>query len=93
MEDRTFGAAGDEDWVNGVPCQGCFVGNLSPVCQILRQEKKRQDVQQTSFLCPRRTIHSFMERISKTRTVWSRDALASKFPWGAHERACMVFLC
>lgn len=33
-----------------------------------------------------------MERISKTRTVWSRDALASKFPWGAHARACMVFL-
>jgi hypothetical protein len=44
------------------------------------QEKKRKDTQQTSFLCPRRTTHSFMERISKTRTVWSRDALASKFP-------------
>ena len=50
-------------------------------------------VQQTSFLCPRRTTHSFIERMSNTRTVWSREALASRFPWGAHESACIVFLC
>lgn len=49
--------------------------------------------EQTSFLCPRRTTHSFIERMSNTRTVWSREALASRFPCGAHESACIVFLC
>jgi hypothetical protein len=56
-------------------------------------EREGRDVQQTSFLCPRKMTHSFIERISNTRTVWSRDALASWFPCGAHARACMVFLC
>jgi hypothetical protein len=56
-------------------------------------EWEGRDIQQTSFLCPRRMTHSFIERISNTRTVWSRDALASRFPCGAHARACMVFLC
>jgi hypothetical protein len=43
------------------------------------------------FLRPNRTTHFFIERISNTRTVWSRDPLVSSFPCGAHARACMVF--
>jgi hypothetical protein len=43
------------------------------------------------FLRPNRTTHFFIERISNTRTVWSRDPLVSRFPCGAHARACMVF--
>lgn len=91
MEDGTFGAARDEDRVYGVPCQRCF-GGKDEVC-LEGLEVRRRDVQQTSFLCPRRTTHSFIERMSNTRTVWSREALASRFPWGAQASACMVFLC
>ena len=32
-------------------------------------EREKENVQQTSFLWPRRTTHSFIERISNTRTV------------------------
>jgi len=55
--------------------------------------EEEQDTQQTSFLWQRRTAHSFIGRISNTRTVWSRDTLVSKFPCRAHARACVPFLC
>jgi hypothetical protein len=90
VEDGAFGTARDEDRVDGVPRERCVVR-----VRVLEGVRKggEWDVQQTSFLCPRRTTHSFIERMSNTRTVWSREALASRFPCGAHESACIVFLC
>jgi hypothetical protein len=37
-------------------------------------------------LCPRRTTHSAIERISNTCTVWSLDTLASSPMWSPCER-------
>jgi hypothetical protein len=51
-----------------------------------------RNVQQTSFLWPLSVWTSLMARISKTRTVWSLEALATMFPFGDHASACIVFL-
>jgi hypothetical protein len=72
---------------------GCHASAVFGLLSWIGRVGGKRNVQQTSFLCPRRTTHSFIERMSNTRTVWSREALASRFPWGAHESACMVFLC
>lgn len=49
-------------------------------------------VQQTSFLCPFSKCSSFIALMSKTRTVWSLDALAMRSPLGDHASAWTVFL-
>src|ERR1700727_337333 len=49
--------------------------------------------QQTSFLWPFNTRNSFIARMSNTRTVWSREALATRLPFGDQARAWTVFLC
>jgi len=51
------------------------------------------NIQQTSFLCPFNTRNSFIALMSNTRTVWSLDALATIFPFGDQDKACIVFLC
>lgn len=88
VHDRALGAAGDKERVEGVPGHG-WVG-MSIKCGT-----RGEDVgysQHTSFLWPLRRRSSFIARMSKTRTVWSRDALATRLPFGDHARAWTVFL-
>lgn len=88
VENGAFGATGDENRVDGVPGDGCYSR-----CEARACENDGEDVQQTSFLCPLRTRNSFMARMSNTRTVWSREALARRLPFGDQARAWIVFLC
>jgi len=60
-------------------CTGCHTKAGVNDASGLRHERVRQDTQQTSFLCSRRTTHSFIQ-ISNTRTVRLRDALARRLP-------------
>jgi hypothetical protein len=52
-----------------------------------------QATEQTSFLWPLSTRNSFRARMSKIRTVWSREPVASRFPFGDQAMAWIVFLC
>ena len=90
VEDGAFGAAGDDEGVDRVPGHGCKGGGVC-VCGV-EEEGGRRDVQQTSFLWPLRIQYSFIARMSKTRTVWSLEALATMLPFGDQERAWIVFL-
>ena len=74
-----------------IGCAGFHVGLLHGKVSTCQQridevlglkEEDETDIQQTSFLCPRRTTQSLRERISNICTIGSRDALASRSPCG-----------
>jgi hypothetical protein len=77
-----------------IGCTGCHATAVETnKCYIMTREESERVVQQTSFLWPLSTRNSFIARMSNTRTVWSREALATRLPLGDQERAWIVFLC
>jgi len=87
-EKSQWGIAPSETPETRIRCTGhharAVEGKVSTTRPALALKRGRQDVQ--LLFCA-----TSIERILKTRTIWSRDSFASRFPCGPHASASIVF--
>jgi hypothetical protein len=78
--DGAFGPTGSKDEMIQGAMSGQHHGKALTTRRVLKLKEGELAAKQTSFIWPRRTTHSFIERVSNTRTVWSCDVLARRLP-------------